>query len=159
MVEAEFTVGLVISRHAPVSIWGEPLWVPSQVLEGVPAAPPWTVLSVSRERTSYFVGAFTVRLYSTDTAAYRDNLTSGEPKLWVVMRPLGPEPPVEIVQVTADPTEGEGATQTGSNVVGVVEMPPGIAAQIAQFVTEHHVERVFEKRTRDKSQPRGRRGA
>lgn len=158
MAELDLVVGIVVSRYEPASTWGEPIWVASQALEGVPATPAWSVLSFSTERVSWYAGAFQVRLHSSDTAYYRDNLTSGEPKLWVVMRPEGPEPPVEIVCVTADPTEGEGATETGTNLVGVVSMPPSIAAEIAQFVAEHHVERVFEKRQRDKSLPRGRRG-
>jgi hypothetical protein len=71
--------------------------------------------------------------------------------LWVVLRPNGDEPPCEVVAVTADPSEGEAFTEPGCDVVETVPMPPEIAAVIAQFVAEHHVERVFEKRKRDKT--------
>ena len=153
MAEREFVVGLVVERIDPSSPWGQPIWMPAQILEGVPDTPPWTVLSKGPDRVRYFAGAFAVRLHSGDTAFYRDNLTAERPRLWVAMRPDGIEPPVDIIAVTADPTEGEGYTQTGTNVVEVIDIPPGLAAEIAAFVTEHHVERVFEKRKRDKRPP------
>jgi hypothetical protein len=153
MVERELVVGLVVERLDPSSPWGEPIWLPVQVLEGVPDAPPWTVLGTGADRIRFFAGSFTVKLYSTETQFYRDNLTAERPRLWVAMRPEGPEPPLDIIAVTADPTEGEGYTQTGTNVVEVVDMPAGLAAEIAAFVTEHHIERVFEKRKRDKRPP------
>ena len=150
MVEREFVVGLVIERLEPSSTWGEPFWLPVQALEGAPDTPPWTVLARGADRVRYFAGTFPVKLYSTETAFYRDNLAAGRPSLWVVMRPDGPEPPVEILAVTADPTEGEGYTQTGTNLVEVVDMPAGLAGELAAFVAEHHVERPFEKRKRDR---------
>ena len=153
MVERELAVGLVMERLEPSSPWGEPIWLPVQVLDGVPETPAWTELSRGPDRIRWFAGAFTVKLYSTDTAFYRDNLAAARPRLWIVMQPDGPEPPVEIIAVTADPTEGEGFTQTGTNVVEVVDIPPGLAAEIAAFVDAHHVERVFEKRKRDKRPP------
>jgi hypothetical protein len=153
MVEHEITIGLVIERLDPTTKWGEPIWLPVQALDGAPDTPPWTLLAKATDRVRYYAGSFPVRLYSTDTQFYRDNLMADRPRLWVAMRPEGPEPPVEIIAVTADPTEGEGYTQTGTAVVEVVDMPPGAAAEIAAFVTAHHVERVFEKRKRDKRPP------
>jgi hypothetical protein len=153
MVEREILIGLVVERLDPSNAWGEPIWLPCQALDGIPEAPPWTILSKGADRVRYFAGAFAVQLYSTETAYYRSNLLADRPRLWVVMRPDGAEPPVDIVAVTADPTEGEGYTETGTNVVEVIDIPPGLAAAIAEFVDEHHVERVFEKRKRDKRPP------
>jgi hypothetical protein len=95
----------------------------------------------------------TLHLYSTDTANYRDNLATGAPKLWVVMRPDDHSPPVEISIVTADPAEGEASTEAGSNVVETLAMPPEIAGAIAGFIAEHHVERPMIKRKRDSKAP------
>ncbi len=153
MVERELTIGLVMERLDPSTEWGEPIWLPLQALDGTPDTPPWTVLDRQADRVRYYAGAFTVRLYSTDTQFYRDNLIAERPRLWIAMRPDGPEPPVEIIAVTADPTEGEGYTQTGTELVEVVDIPPDAAAQIAAFVAAHHVERTFEKRKRDKRPP------
>ena len=153
MVEHEITVGLVMECIAPSNPWGTHHWLPVQILEGAPDTPPWTELSRGSDRARYFAGTFVIKLYSTDTAYYRDNLAAERPRLWVAMRPEGAEPPIEIIAVTADPTEGEGYTQTGTNVVEVIDMPMAVAAEIAAFVEAHHVERVFEKRKRDKRPP------
>lgn len=153
MVQHEIMLGLVIERLEPSSPWGGHIWLPIQVLEGVPDARPWTEIGRGPDRVRYYAGAFVVTLYSTETAFYRDNLMASSPKLWVGMRPDGSEPPIEIVGVTADPTEGEGMTQTGTSVVEVIEMPDWIAAQVAAFVDAHHVEREFIKRKRDKRPP------
>jgi hypothetical protein len=47
--------------------------------------------------------------------------------------------------------------ESGCDVIGTVPMPPEIAAWIAAFVDEFHVERVFHKRKRDRA-PGDRRG-
>ena len=157
MVTLELTVGLVLARYAPASTWGRPIWMPVQALDQVPETPAWSRLSASAERETFYAGAFPVMVYASETGFYRDNLATGTPKLWVVMQPGegpdGPDQRIEIVQVTADPTEGEGHTQTGTYVVEVVDMPALTAAAVAEFVEQHHVERVFEKRKRDRKVP------
>jgi hypothetical protein len=80
--------------------------------------------------------------------------------VWVVLRPTGVEPPFEVVTVTADPAEGEGLTQAGTDLVEPVPMPERIREFLAAFVAEHHVEQPFYKRRRDRADPEalGRRG-
>ena len=151
----EIMVGLVVERIEMSGPWIDHVWMPSQILTLLPDAAPWTIIMRNAERTRYYAGAFPVRLHPSSTAQYLDNLASARPSLWVTMRPLGREPPVEIVSVTADTSEGEGYTETGTNVVETVPMPPEIAAVVADFVDQHHVERVFEKRKRDKSRSGG----
>ncbi len=73
--------------------------------------------------------------------------------LWVALRPTGVEPPYELFAVTADPAEGEALTESASNLVDVVPMPAAICAQVDAFIAEHHVERPFEKRKRDRGGP------
>jgi hypothetical protein len=153
MVEETIIAGLVVAFRPPLGPWSEPSWAPFQVLPDAPATPAWTLLAKTSERTTWYAGPVEISLYSTDTANYRDNLTSGRPSLWVALRTTGTEPPVEIAAVTADPAEGEALTETGTNTVEMVEMPSAIAAAVAAFVTAHHVERVFEKRRRDRRQP------
>jgi hypothetical protein len=157
MVEEHLIVGLIVERWPPVSMWGGVTWRGSQVLPEAPDVAPWTVLTRAVERDTFFAGATTVSLYSTETANYRDNLASGAPKLWVVLRPSGDDPTVEVVTVTADPAEGEAFTEAGNDVVDPVPMPAAVAAAVAAFVAAHHVERVFEKRRRDTSAFEGRR--
>lgn len=152
MVEIQITIGLVVERWASASQWGSVTWRPSQVFAHPPEVAPWTRLGGTAATTRYYAGACTFTLYSTETANYRDNLASGSPQLWVVLRQLSDAPPIDIFALTADPAEGEAFTEPGIDVVEAVAMPGEIAALVAQFVSDHHVERVFEKRKRDKSQ-------
>ena len=55
--------------------------------------------------------------------------------------------------VTADPSEGESLTETGTEIVEAVAMPAEIQRRLAAFVTAHHVERPFIKRKRDRADP------
>ena len=154
LAEHTIMVGLIVERIALSGPWVDHVWMPVQVLTMLPDTAPWTEVMRNAERVRYYAGAFPVEMHVSSTAQYRDNLASVRPALWVAMRPLGLEPPVEIVAVTADTSEGEGLTETGTNVVETVDMPPEIASVLADFIERHHVERVFEKRQRDKSQPR-----
>ena len=42
--------------------------------------------------------------------------------------------------VTADPSEGEGMTEAGNDIVEPVPMPDIVRDMVAAFVAEHHVE-------------------
>jgi hypothetical protein len=111
------------------------------------------MLESSADRASFYAGAAEIALYRTETGHYRDNLSSGRPSLWVALRPTGVEPPFEIVAVTADPAEGESFTQVGDDLVEAIPMPPAVHAIVEAFVAEHHVERPFVKRKRDRADP------
>jgi hypothetical protein len=146
-------VGVVVERTRATSKWIDYLWRPVTVLPGVPETAPWTRLSEDAERATFYIGAAQIELYPSDTTQYRDNLQSGAPLLWVALRPTGGEPPYELHTVTADSAEGEALTEPGTDVVETVPMPDEIADVVAQFVTEHHVERVFFKRKRKDADP------
>ena len=105
------------------------------------------------DAATFYVGSADIELYRTETGYYRDNLASGAPMLWVALRPTGVEPPYEIFAVTADPSEGEAWTQSSSDLVDVVPMPNAVRAVLEGFIAEHHVERPFYKRKRDRADP------
>ena len=146
-------VGVVVERRKAASPWIDVVWRPVSVLAGAPEAAPWTMLEAKDDRASFYAGAAEIALYRTETAHYRDNLSSGRPSLWVSLRPTGVEPPFEIVAVTADPAEGESFTQAGDDLVEAVPMPPAVHAIVQAFVAEHHVERPFVKRKRERADP------
>jgi hypothetical protein len=123
------------------------------VLAGEPDAAPWTLLEAQADRTTFYAGAGEVALYRSDTAYYRDNLATGEPMIWAVLRPSGSEPPFTVVAVTADPNEGEAFATVGTDLVEALPMPPSIRDSIEAFVAEHHVEHAFAKRKRDRADP------
>lgn len=153
MVEERIIAGLVVAYRPALGKWSEPTWSPHQILPVAPGTPAWTRLAATPERETWYAGPVEIALYSTDTTNYRDNLAADRPSLWVAVRPTHGTPPLEIAAVTADPAEGEALTETGTNIVEMLEMPPPIAATVAAFIAAHHVERVFEKRRRDKRPP------
>ena len=146
-------VGVIVERAKAASQWVDYIWRPTTVLAGQPDTPPWSALVDDGERATFYAGPATVELHRSATANYRDNLASGSPALWVVLRETGAAPPYALYLVTADPAEGEGMTEAGSNIVEPVPMPDTVRDTIAAFVAEHHVEEVFVKRKRDRADP------
>jgi hypothetical protein len=144
-------VGVVVERYKATSPWLDFVWRPESVLTGVPAVAPWTPLGPVGDKTTFYGGSATIELHRTETANYISNLESGAPALWVVLRPTGAQPPFEVLTVTADPAEGEACTEAGNDLVETVPMPAAIAHAIEAFVSEHHVERPFFKRQRDRA--------
>jgi hypothetical protein len=158
---ARIAVGVIVERRKAASPWIDFVWRPAAVLAGMPEAKPWTLLNSQDDAATFYAGPAEVALYRSETGHYRDNLATGAPSLWVTLRPTGTEPPFEIVRVTADPSEGEAFTEAGNDLVDAVPMPDVMRELVAEFVAEHHVERQFYKRKRDRADPEalGRRGA
>ena len=158
---ARIPVGVIVERRKATNPWIDHTWRAASVLPGEPAASPWTALGTHGDATTFYAGAAHIELFRSETANYRDNLASDTPSVWVKLRPTGvDEPPFELMAVTADPAEGEAFTEAGNDLVEVVAMPEAVREVVAAFVAEHHVEREFFKRTRDRADPEalGRRG-
>lgn len=146
-------VGVLVERSKGTTPWAEFYWRATGVLAGQPDTPAWTILSDDSDRVTFYAGTANVTLHHTETGFYRDNLNSGAPALWVALRAADGEPPFTIAAVTADPAEGESFTEAGTDLVEQVPMPPTIQQVLAAFVAEHHVERPFFKRKRDRVDP------
>ena len=147
------SVGVVVERRKANSPWIDVVWRPVAILDGVPDAEPWTPLATEGETVTFYAGTAEIELYRTETDNYRSNLASAAPSVWVALFATDGEPPYEIAAVTADPAEGEALTEPGQGIVEAVAMPASVRNAIASFITEYHVERVFEKRKRDRADP------
>jgi hypothetical protein len=148
---ARIRVGVIVERRKAESPWVDFLYRPVAVLEGVPAASPWTQIGVAGDLTTYYAGDAVIELHRTETANYRDNLASGAARLWVILRSGAGDVGLHLLCVTADPAEGEALTGSGNDLVESVPMPPSIRQIVEGFIAEHHVEQVFFKRERAKS--------
>jgi hypothetical protein len=124
--------------------------MPVAVLPGEPETAPWTLIASGDDCATFYAGSTEIALYRTETANYLDNLATRTPSLWVVLRPSEGEWPYDLHLVTADPAEGEAATEAGNDMVEAVAMPDSIREHVEAFVAEHHVEREFVKRKRDR---------
>ena len=147
-------MGVVVERHKASSTWLDFICRPVSVLAGVPAAEPWTVIRSEGDVTTLYAGEAVIELHRTETANYRDNLASGTPQLWVVLRPAEGEMGFDLLFVTADPAEGEALTGAGNDLVETVPMPALIIEIVESFIADHHVEQSFFKRERDRSTSR-----
>lgn len=150
---AKIAVGVIVERRRARSPWVEYIWRPAAALPGLPDTPPWTPLEGDDEVMRFYAGGAEVGLYRSDTPHYRDNLASGNPSLWVVLRPTEADPPYAIFTVTANPSEGEALTESGNDLVEQVAMPEPVREVIEAFVAEHHVEQAFYKRKQKRADP------
>lgn len=147
MAVERMRLGVVGVSRAPTNPWAMRGFAPSGVLTEAPATPPMSRLGPASDLETWYLGPAELALYAGETAHYRDNLSSGRPSLWVALRP---GPPPQVTCVTADPYEGEGLAGDPGLVVEAVPMPPSIARTLAAFFAAHHVERAFQKRTRNR---------
>lgn len=150
---ATIPVGVIVERTKATSPWGDYVWLPTAVLAGQPNTVPWTKLTEDGERATFYAGPAEIELYRTETGNYRDNLASGSPSLWIVLRESSAQKPYALYLVTADSAEGEAMTETGNDIVEAVPMPEAVRDRLAAFVAEHHLEQTFVKRKRDRADP------
>ena len=152
MPQDRFEIGVVVAKRRLKGPWASHAWLPCAVLPAAPATAPWTRLTADDHEETFYAGAFELSLHPSETAHYRDNLTSGRPSLWVALRHLGGQE-YEIAAVTADPYEGEAFAEGIGEVVEPVPMPSEVQARIAIFFEAFHHERPFLKRNRDRADP------
>jgi hypothetical protein len=152
MPEGCFEVGVLVAKRKLKGPWASHAWLPCGVLPAAPAASPWTRLTASEEEEIFYAGSFEVWLHPSETAHYRDNLTSERPSLWVALRYVGGEE-YEIATVTANPYEGESLAEGIGEIVEAVAMPADIQSKIGEFFAAFHQERPFIKRKRDRADP------
>ena len=146
-------VAVLVERRPGVTPWAAWSWRAVEVLEDAPELPPWTVLRVAEGRTLFLAGRAEVTLHPTDTTNYRDNLTSAAPSVWVVLRESAAAPGLDLHLVTVDAGEAHVYADAGNDLLEALPMPPGLRAAAEAFVGEHHVERRFHKRRRDRADP------
>jgi hypothetical protein len=156
------SVGVVLERRKTASRWVDHMWEAHAVLPEPPEAEPGAVVGRNGEDVIVYGGPAALEVYPAETQHYLENLASGAPAIWVVLRPQAGDSTPEIVLATCDPSEGEGYSETGWDTVNRVPMPEPIQAALAAFVAEHHVDEPFVKRKRDRQDPEalaaGRRG-
>lgn len=154
MEELRIPVSVIVERRPASSPWIDHVWMPVAVLPAPTVAQPWTVLHRHNGLTAYIAGQASVELHPSDTVGYKANLDSGRPMLWVVLRPCLDEPGMELHRVLADPSEAEAlVTVGGGDVIEPVPMPGPVREVLEAFVAEHHRDRGFFKRRRDRADP------
>jgi hypothetical protein len=149
-------IGVVLARRGVDNPWIDHVWSPHAVLVPAPATAPGMKLSQEGSVELFYAGPATIELHPSETANYRDNLESGGPKLWIAARTKADGVAPDFIRATADPTEGEALFESGAEIVGTLALPAELAGWIAGFIETFHVERVFVKRQRDRSERKAR---
>lgn len=152
--------GVVAERRPGATPWAEHAWLAREVLEDAPALPSWTVLREEAGRTLFFAGLADVALHPTDTDNYIHNLQQEVPRIWVVLRPVEAEPGMALHCVTVDAGEAQNYGDSGADLLESLPLPAFLLEPVLAFVAQHHRDRTFHKRKRDRAnpEPAGRRG-
>lgn len=146
-------VGIVVAREEIDSPWQDHLWRPVGVVAGVPELFQWKELMRGEGWIHYYATTLPLELHRKETEAYKHNLESRHPSLYIVLSEVDEDTdaefPYHVHLVTASPFEAQDYLDSGEEIVEPVEMPKGVAGWISSFVDEHHVEQTFKKRRRD----------
>lgn len=142
-------LGVVMRRTPGVTRWQRWAWKATAVLPGAGPA-DWRELRREGDVVEFHAATVPVELFEAETEAYLHGLHAREPSVWVVMRPVAGDPPLEVVLVTASPYEAQDYCDSGEEIVEKVAMPPGLHAWVGEFVELFHEEEEFVKRRRDK---------
>lgn len=145
MPQHHFEIGVVVARKALNNAWADHAWQAHAVLPAAPGLAPGMPLGGDL----FYAGACELALHSAATAHYRDNLSSGQPSLWIALAPDAET--CRVTAATADPYEGEALSEAVGGTVDRVAMPDPVRAALAAFVAAFHIERSFFKRTRDRA--------
>jgi hypothetical protein len=144
-------IGIVVARRRLTGPWGGESWHPVAALPAAPALAAGTRLGAEAGAETFYAGSAVIDLNLRATGHYRDNLASGRPSVWVVLRSVGEE--VELVSATVDPYEGEALAGSIGDIVEAVPMPQAVQDWVRAFFDAFHQEQVFFKRKRDRANP------
>lgn len=147
-ISEKMPLGLLVERRKIDHPWQEYAWHVYGVLPGARDDADWEQISSDEKSTIYLAKTMDVELYSRETEGYKNNLESGQPAVFVVLRPGEEEDEndVEPFLVTACPYEAADYLESGDEIVEAVPMPDGVRIWVENFVREHHVEQTFKKR-------------
>ncbi len=154
--EMTIMLGVVAERRQAVSRWIEDYWIPVGVMLAPADLREADVLVSDARMTRYYMGRFELTFYASDTEAYVENLESGAPALYVVLRRDGDGEhplPWHVQSVTASPHAAQDYEVGSEDVIERIAMPPEVAQAIHEFLEAYHVEQTFVKRRRDRVDP------
>ena len=149
-------VGVVLERRALADPWRDHVWHAVEVVPGAPADISWREIGHDEGSVRYLAATLPIEMHRKDTEGYRTNITSDDPRVFVVLRqapdsPLGRE--MRPFLTTVCPFEAGCYSQSGEETVDTVPMPDEIRAWVEDFVARHHVVEPFVKRQRDRIDP------
>ena len=150
--ELSLPLGVIVEKRASSHAWQDHIWLPIAVFQTDDLNADWKVMMEGEGFTRYHAATAYLNLHRKETDALNLNL-EGEGEIYVVLSEDESENakmPYKVHLVTASSYEAQDYLDTGEDIIEKVPMPEPIAALIAAFANEHHVEEKFIKRKRDK---------
>lgn len=145
-------VGVIVARERIDHPWQEYRWRPLSVLLDAPADPDWREIARGEGFVHYHAATLALELHRSETPGYKENLESGHPEVFVVLREAEPNEhgfTVAVHLATASVHEVQAHGHGGDEIIEPVVMPEPLQEIVAAFVAAHHVEQPFIKRRRD----------
>lgn len=147
-------VGVILEKRDSRHAWQNHSWRAVGIIPGGGQDRAGRLLSEGPGWAQFYAGALELRLFPKETDGYRQNLLSGQPKVYVVLRPNDGQAgdtgqTMQPFLVTVCPHEAQDYLDSGEESVDCVPMPPETRLWLAQFVERHHVHEPFIKRQRN----------
>ncbi len=141
-------LGVVVERREIDNRWEDHEWRPVAVIPGAPEVEEWRPLRSGPGWTQYHIDTLPLELFRKETEGYRLNLSTERPLVYIILRrgEEADEREIEASLVTACPYEAQDYLDSGDDLVEGVAMPEPVAALVADFIDQHHVEEPFRKR-------------
>ena len=141
MTPARFPVSVIIQCTPLASRWQSERWEPVAVESAVSNPPSAASVPVALDAagTAWRFDAHAIELHRTEAEGYFLNVTSAEPKVFVMWRACeeAVKPPIRPEVVTVSYNEAA-RLMDGGERVDAVPMPAEILAWMAPFVSEHY---------------------
>jgi hypothetical protein len=145
-------IGVILAREPLDNPWEDHRWRAVDVVVDAPLlSGDWTEHGRVADTVLYHAATLPLVLHRKETPAYRINLDSGEPAVWIVLRKdpsaTGPRP-VEVHAVSASPHDVQAYGESELESIQSVPMPQPLIALVAYFLDQHHIDEPFVKRQR-----------
>lgn len=147
------SLGIVVERRPVANPWADDQYLPVSILPHAVEGADWVELETPEDEdvSRWHAATMTVELHRADTDAYKHNLESDNPAVYVVLRPAETdedERPVRVIAATLSPYEAQDFLDIGDDIVEPVGMPEQIRLWVEDFLARHHKEEPFRKRKR-----------
>ena len=141
MSTLRFPVAVTLRRTPLANRWVSERWEPVAVEpESEPSPPGAVMVADDAAGTCWRFGGQTIELHRSEAEGYHLNITSPEPKVFVMWRMTedpGTEPAARPVIVTASYSQAARMLDGGEQV-DALPMPSGLLAWLQPFVAEHY---------------------
>ncbi len=153
--EIEISLSVIVEKVESTHQWGTTIYRAVEVIMNPIKMSPWTKLTSDPNKIRYHAGIEDLVLNYKEAEAYKFNLESAEPSLFIIMREDDPEEeeeslePVNILLISASPYDAQDYDDV-NDMVDRVPIPASLYLLIEEFINVHYREEKFVKRKRDR---------